>query len=134
MDSSVKQKFDSYPKDVSVLLTKLRDLIFTVAKQEGITKLTETLKWGAPSYISKIGSTIRIDWSAKNPTQYCVYFNCKTSLIETIKEIYGDTFTYKGNRVIVFEVEQEVPIKELAHCLSMALRYKKIKHLGLLGA
>jgi len=134
MDLSVKQKFASYPEDISVLLNRIRDLIFTVAKQDGISDITETLKWGEPSYISKIGSTIRFDWKAKYPDQYCIYFNCKTTLIETFKEVYSDTFTYEENRAIIFKKEQTVPFKELAHCISMSLRYKKIKHLDLLGA
>ena len=134
MDLSVQQKFNTYPESIAVLLNNLRDLILDVAKQDGITDLTETLKWGEPSFVSKVGSTIRIDWKAKYPEQYCIYFNCKTSLIETFKELYGDTFIYEGNRAIVFSVHQVVPHKELAHCISMSLRYKKIKHLVLLGA
>jgi len=134
MDSSVKLKFDTYPKNIHILLSKIRDLIFSVAKQDGISDLTETLKWGEPSYISKIGSTIRFDWKAKYPNQYCLYFNCNTSLIETFKEVYGDIFTYEGNRSIVFNIDQTLPVKELAHCISLSLRYKKIKTLSLLGA
>jgi hypothetical protein len=134
MNSSVKQKFETYPENIAVLLGKIRNLIFSVAKQEGITDLTETLKWGEPSYISKLGSTIRFDWKTKYPEKYCIYFNCKTSLIETFKEVYGDTFTYEGNRAIVFQINETVPLKEFTHCLSMSLRYKNIKHLSLLGA
>lgn len=134
MDLSVKQKFETYPDHISILLGKIRDLILIVAKQDGISDLTETVKWGEPSYVSKIGSTIRFDWKAKHPDQYCVYFNCKTSLVETFKELYGDIFTYEGNRAIVFKIDQVIPLKELAHCLSLSLRYKKIKHLNLLGA
>jgi hypothetical protein len=134
MDSSVKQKFETYPENISILLGNIRDLIFSVAKHDGITEITETLKWGEPSYISNIGSTIRFDWKAKYPDQYCIYFNCKTSLVETFKEVYGDTFIYDGNRSIIFTIGQNVPFDELAHCISMSLRYKKIKHLNLLGA
>jgi len=134
MDLSVKQKFTTYPEDVAVLLNVIRDLILDTAKEYGISDITETLKWGEPSYVSKVGSTIRIDWKSKYPDQYCIYFNCKTTLIETFKEIYGDTFTYEGSRAIVFQTKQVVPYKELAHCISMSLRYKKIKHLNLLGA
>ena len=65
MDLSVQQKFSTYPEDVSVLLNGLRDLIFNVAKQDGISDITETLKWGEPSYVSKVGSTIILDWKAK---------------------------------------------------------------------
>ena len=108
MELSVKRKFDSYPKGVSLQLNKLRDLIVSTAEENGIDELTETLKWGEPSYTSNLGSAIRFDWKPKNPDQYCLYFNCKTSLIETFREVYGDTLSYDG--------------------------YKKLKHLELLGA
>ena len=134
MDLNVKRKFETYPENISILLYQIRELIFGVAKQDGISDILETLKWGEPSYISHIGSTIRFDWKAKLPDQYCIYFNCKTSLIETFKEVYGDTFTYEGNRAIVLKIDQDLPLTELAHCISMSLRYKEIKHLNLLGA
>lgn len=134
MDSSVKQKFETYPENIAVLLNNIRNLIYSVAKQDGILDITETLKWGEPSYISKNGSTIRFDWKAKYPDQYCIYFNCRTSLVETFKEVYGDIFMYEGNRAITFQTNQSLPLKELTHCISMSLRYKKIKHLDLLGA
>ena len=134
MDLSVKQKFETYPENIYRLLSSVRELILTVAEQDGVLDLTESLKWGEPSYTSKIGSTIRFDWKAKHREKYCIYFNCKTSLIETFKEVYGDTFSYEGNRAITFKINQNLPFKELAHCISMSLRYKNIKHLVLLGA
>ncbi|MEH6455218.1 MAG: DUF1801 domain-containing protein [Cocleimonas sp.] len=134
MELSVKQKFETYPDDVSFLLHNIRDLILRVAKDEGILDLTETLKWGQPSYISNIGSVVRFDWSANLPDQYCIFFNCNTTLVETFKEVFGDTFMYEGNRAIVLKKEQTVPLKELEHCISLSLRYKKIKHLNLLGS
>jgi len=134
MELNVKRKFDSYPKSVFIALKNIRELIFSIAKQNGIEDLTETLKWGEPSYVSKIGSTIRIDWKAKYPQQFCIYFNCRTTLVETFRELYDDTFTYDGNRAIIFNLGSELPLKELAQCISMSLRYKKIKHLELLGA
>jgi len=133
MEQSVRNKFDSYPLSVATLLNELRDLIFHVAHQDGITDLKETLKWSQPSYISSIGSTLRFDWTPNKPLQYYVYFNCNTSLVETFKEIYGEVFQYEGKRAIVLTVGQQLP-SELAHCISMSLRYKKIKHLELLGA
>ena len=134
MEHSIKEKFSSYPTNISVLLTRIRALIFEVAKEDDIEEITETLKWNEPSYLTKKGSPLRFDWKDKYPQQYCLYFNCKTSLLETFKEIYGDTFTYEDNRAIVFKKNQVVPYKELAHCISMSFRYKKIKHLVLLGA
>lgn len=134
MDLSVKRKFESYPKHINPLLVNLRELILSVAKQDGVSDLTETLKWGEPSFVTKSGSTLRLDWKVKKPEQYCIYFNCNTSLVETFKEVYGDTFIFDGNRAIVFQVDDVIPLQALSHCISMSLRYKKIKHLPLLGA
>jgi len=134
MDRRVKEKFESYPTHIAEVINQIRALIFSVASQEGIDALEETLKWGEPSYIAKSGSTIRIDYKEDCPMQVCLYFNCKTRLIETFKEVYGDTFNYGGNRAIIFTLEQEIPVKALSHCISIALRYKTLKHLPLLGA
>lgn len=134
MDLTVKQKLDSYPRDVHIQLMRIRELIYHVAEQDGVGELTETLKWGEPSYNSKIGSAIRFDWKAKQPEQYCIYFNCKTTLVETFRELYGEVFKFEGNRAMVFTLGGYLPIKALSHCLSLSLRYKQIKHLALLGA
>ncbi len=134
MNSMVEEKFASYPADIAIILHTIRNLIFDVAQQQGIEALEETLKWGEPSYIAKTGSTIRFDYKTSNPGQVCLYFNCQTTLIETFKEIYQDTFLYAGNRAIILKTDQKLPTKELSHCFAMALRYKQLKHLDLLGA
>jgi hypothetical protein len=139
MDSRIKTKFDSYPETARLWLLEIRAAIFEVAAEESLGEITESLKWGELSYQSKAGSPIRIDWKAKSPHAISVYFNCKTVLVDTFKEIYQDTFIYAGNREIVFQIPddfslKELPILELKACLSMALRYHQIKHLPLLGA
>jgi hypothetical protein len=134
MDFTVKQKFETYPVHVSTSLSAIRMLILNTAKKNGIIELVETLKWGEPSYISKIGSTIRYDWKPKYPDEFRIYFHCQTKLVATFKEIYGDIFKYEGNRALIFKLSETLPTTALTHCISMALRYKKLKHLALLGA
>jgi hypothetical protein len=74
-----------------------------------------------------------MDWKANDPDFIKVYFHCQTSLIETFKEIYRDEFEYEGNRAIVIPLgaPESGP---LGHCLLMALKYHRLKHLPLLGA
>lgn len=134
MDARVKVKFDSYPEDVSIALGEIRHLILAVAEECGLHGVEEGLKWGEPSYRVKGGSTIRFDWKPKSANQYAVYFNCQTTLIETFKELYGEVFTYAGNRALVFRRGDTVPTKELKHCIAMTLNYHKLKNLPLLGA
>ncbi|MEO0525996.1 MAG: DUF1801 domain-containing protein [Bacteroidota bacterium] len=135
IDPEVISVFNRYPKAVLKDMVALRGLILEVADGlEEITSLEETLKWGEPSYLAKYGSTIRIDWKAKNPEQYAIYFKCTSQLVPTFKTLYTDKFSFEGNRALVFKLGSEVPKKELKHCIAMALRYHKIKHLPLLGA
>ena len=63
-----------------------------------------------------------------------MYFNCNSSLVDTFKEVYGDVFTFEGNRAIVFGDTEVLPVNELKHCISLALTYHRVKHLLLLGA
>lgn len=89
-------------------------------------EIEETLKWGEPSYLtskSKSGSTIRIDWKEATPENVYVYFNCKTTLIADIKDIYNDVFSYGGNRSLIFQVSNDLPVDELSGCIEMALTY-----------
>jgi len=132
-NAEAQKKFASYPADVREKLKYLRLVIFEVAKEENIEDVEETLKWGEPSYISKKGSTLRIDWKKKSPEHYSIYFNCNTKLISTFKEIYPETFNYVGNREISFRLDEALPIEELKLCISLALKYHEIKKLPLLG-
>ena len=52
-----------------------------------------------------------------------MYFHCQTTLVDTFKEIFRDDFKFEGNRAIVFEKTDQVPVKELRHCISLALTY-----------
>ena len=133
MEQAVEEKFNSYPSSARARLYEIRALIIDVAGSESIGELTETLKWGEPSYLSKNGSTVRMNWSARTPDVVSIYFNCNTILVETFKELFQNTFVFKGNREIVLPLLKDVPIAELRSCISMALRYHKIKHLPLLG-
>ena len=105
----------------------LRQLIFeTAAATEGVGELDETLKWGEPSYLTpktKSGSTVRIDWKKINEGQYAMYFKCTTNLVETFREKYPTEFKFGGNRSIIFNEEDEIPVKELSDCIALALTY-----------
>lgn len=130
----VKSVLDSYPELVQDKLLNLRNLIIETANEiEVLTHLEETLKWGEPSYLTKYGSTLRIDWKSKTPNQYAMYFKCTSKLVPTFKLIYKDSFNFEGNRAIVFDLEDNIPEKELKNCIKAALIYHKVKHLPNLG-
>ena len=118
--------FDAYPSELRNKLFLLRQLIFDVADDLTATGgLTETLKWGQPSYLtkSKSGTTIRIDQIKSEPTQYALYFHCQTTLVETFRQLFPDTFIYSGNRAILFNTQDKLAEDELRQCIEMALTY-----------
>ena len=133
-DPKVELVFKKYPVAAKNALLSLRRLILETAEEiEDIGKIEETLKWGEPSYLAKYGSTVRIDWKEKNPERVAIYFKCTSSLVPTFKAVYGKTFEFEGNRAILFDLNEDVPVSELKHCISLALTYHKVKHLPLLG-
>ena len=75
-----------------------------------------------------------MDWKEKKPDQVALYFKCTSKLVPTFKELYKDTFAFEDNRAIVFKLDDKLPEAELKQCISMALKYHKLKHLPLLGA
>ncbi len=134
-DPAVRAVFEAYPPPIRKKLLRLRRLICETAAAHGLLEgLQESLKWGEPSYLAKGGSAVRIDWKPKTPDRYAMYFQCQTSLVPTFREIHGEAFDFEGKRAIVFRRAQRVPVRPLKHCISLALRYHRLKHLPLLGA
>ncbi len=129
-NTEVAAVFAAYPKKMRTRLLFLRQLIFDVASGiEGVGEIEETLKWGQPSYLTlqtKSGSLIRIDQVKSNDEQYAMYFHCQTTLVDTYKEMYRNLFEFGGNRSILFNVKNKVPVEELSYCIALALTY----HLG----
>ena len=62
-----------------------------------------------------------------------MYFHCKTKLIDTFRELYRDKFKFEGDRAIVFDEDDDIPIEELKHCIALAMTYHSRKHLPMLG-
>ena len=130
--AEVARIFDRYPAAPQKALYQLRALILEVAKKENVD-CVESLKWGEASYACPQGSPVRIDWKEKHPKSISLYFNCNTSIVETIRALMGDRLDCVGNREIKLPLEQALPQDDLQLCLTMAMTYKKIKHLPLLG-
>jgi len=126
-DDDVLGVFDTCPSEQKTKLLALRNLIFEVAAEtSGVGRIEETLKWGQPSYLTadtKSGSTLRIGPYKGSDIRFALFVHCQTDLISTIKDHYGDTFTYEGKRALIFNANEDVPEVPLRHCISMTLAY-----------
>lgn len=133
-DPKVEAKFKQYPEHVRGKIEKLRSLVLEAAEEiDAINEVEETIRWGEPSYLVKKGSTIRMDWKENAPEQYAIYFKCTSKLVPTFRELYNYTFSFEGNRAIVFQLNDKIPEAELKNCIKAALRYHKVKGMELLG-
>lgn len=133
-NSKVDKVFANYPDNVRDKMLFLRKLVIETAEEtEGLKEIEETLKWGEPSFVTKSGSTLRMDWKEKTPDQYAMYFQCTSRLVETFRLVFVNKFQFEGNRAIVFQLNQKIPSNELKKCIKASLTYHNVKHLMTLG-
>jgi hypothetical protein len=133
INPEVAAVFKSYPQEIQSKLIFLRRLIYeTAAFLEEVGEIEETLKWGEPSYLtpkSKSGSTIRIAWKKAQKEQYSIFFKCTANLVPAFKEKFPQAFKFGGDRSINFNLNDDVPEKELKQCIALALTYHRNKKL-----
>ena len=107
----------------------LRELVLDIAAATpGVGEIEETLRWGEPAYLtsaSKSGSTIRMGPVKSNPSQYALYFNCKTTLVDPFRTLFPVELRYEGNRAIVLEAGEPPPLDALSFCIQAALTYHR---------
>ena len=122
----VSRAFDALPAPIGKRLLQVRALIFaTAAAHDEVGRLTETLKWGEPAYLTDetgSGSTIRLG-RVKDSEHPAILFNCKTTLVDTFRERFPDQFEYRQTRALLLSVAGALPKQALTVCLSLALTY-----------
>ena len=127
MTKEVAAVFARYPPALRARLQRLRKLILaTAAKVDGAGTVREALRWGQLAFLSKEGSTMRIDAVKGQPLRYALYFICHTDLVARFRELYPQ-LSYQGNRAILLDARAALPEDALRHCISMALTYRAKK-------
>lgn len=125
-DARVAAIFEAYPPALRKRLAALRELVFrTAAETDGVGRLTETVKWGQPSYLTEetgSGTTVRID-RLKAGDGYAIFFHCQSRLVDQFRQLYPDTFQFQDDRAIVFDATEALPSRELSHCIALALTH-----------
>jgi hypothetical protein len=123
----IRPLFDAHADDIRDRFVRLRDLILPVGENlEATGGITETLKWGQPSYLPKrprVGTTVRLGTLKSAPESPALFVHCQTRLIETFRRHYPDTFIYEGNRALLLRGDDPLPEAEIRHCVSLALTY-----------
>jgi hypothetical protein len=124
---AVAEVFRGYPKQVRKVALALRQMIYEVAENEGVGRITETLKWGEPAYLSKLGSTIRIGWRSAYPNECALFFICHTTLVSDFRSLFDGVLRFEGDRAILLRLDEPLPKEPLKICIGLALRYRTRK-------
>lgn len=123
----VAEVFARMPPEARERALALRSLVFEVAESRSeVGRLTETLKWGEPAYLTaetRSGTTVRIGWKPATPEHVQLYFHCRTTLVETFRSWFGDALSYEGNRAVRVPIDGPLPRACLEACLEEALTY-----------
>lgn len=119
----MQQAFDRFEGADRDGALALRDLILDEARSLGITNVNECLRWGQPSYISPIGTALRI--GAPKTGGFALHTHCQTSVIPEFEEQFGAEFTIEGSRAVHFQSESEIHPDKLRLMIAHALQYKR---------
>jgi hypothetical protein len=130
----VEKIFSTYPEEIKDRLLFLRQLIFQIAEEtKEIGDIEETLKWENPSYLTskpKSGTTIRLSKVRSKNDKYAISVHCQTTLVAEFKEIYSD-MEYDGNRSIILDINNNLPLDAVKHFILLALTYHYRKKHGI---
>ena len=127
MDEQINAAYDRFDDLVRKRLFEIRHLIFDIAGNHyEIGPVTETLKWGEPSYLtekSKSGTTVRLSNVKDRPGHCGIYVHCQTSLIGEFRDSFGDELEFSGNRAVLVDVNQPLNETLIKMFLYKALTY-----------
>jgi len=128
-EPAIEGLFSNYEEPYKSTLLEIRELIFATAeKNPEVGKLTESLKWGQPTYSTletKSGTPIRID--RFGDSNVAIFFNCHTVLVDRFREIFSKELIFSKNRAIIIDPLQKLQLAQLEFCISSALVYHKEK-------
>lgn len=72
-DKEFTNRVEAFPKHVRPTFDMLQALVHQVAQDSDVLKIHQTLKWGEPSFVTKHGSTLRMDWKEKSSSFFALY-------------------------------------------------------------
>jgi hypothetical protein len=119
---------NAWPAQAQQAFEACQSLFHRIATQADVGPLDESLKWGQPAWRPRkprTGSTLRLHWSEKTPTELSVYVDCKTDLAARMQTLYPDLLANDGRRRIVLNLNAPLPETALSHLAEMTFCYHR---------
>ena len=126
---NVASVVEAYPAAAQQRFHSIRRLIHREADRLEAGPLTETLKWGEPSFLteaSRTGTTIRLAWKSRSANEMGVYVHCQTSLVDGWRDRFPE-LKFDGNRALLLPLDDDLPEDALLACISDALTHHRRK-------
>ena len=121
---AVEQVFASAPTPIREGMHKLRDLIYEEASSvESGLSVSESLKWGQPSFVVQGGSPLRI--APRKDGGFALYAICQTSLIGDFAETFPGMDKIEGTRAVWFDGPSEIDPARHGLLIRHALTYHR---------
>ncbi len=117
-----------WPDPAANAFREIRTVILDAAAQAGAGPLSESLKWGQPAWRPtrpRQGSTLRLMWQDRSPQSLALYVDCKTTLAETMREIYPTEFEYEKNRGLHLRLDSPLPMQAIEHLARLTFTYHR---------
>ncbi|MEM1037860.1 MAG: hypothetical protein AAGI12_00145 [Pseudomonadota bacterium] len=134
MDAAVQKAFAALPPSASKILLQVRERILAQSTANAtIGPVTETLKWGQPSYLTEktqAGSTLRLS-TTKEDQKPAIFVHCQSGLADEIRDLYGDTLSVPDQRHVVLPHMMEDHAQTIDHVIALVLTHharKRSKH------
>ncbi|MBU2994530.1 DUF1801 domain-containing protein [Octadecabacter sp. 1_MG-2023] len=123
--NAVSAAFDAMHDVQRSGLLAIRGLIFEQAGALPVGRITESLKWGQPSYATpdtKAGTPIRL--GATKSGDLAVFTHCQTTVMSDFRALAPPEMKFDGNRAVHLSPDMPIPLAEITPLIRAALTYR----------
>lgn len=114
---------DAQHDNVRPALVRLRGLIYdVVGTVPGAGDVTETLKWGQPSYTVSTGTPLRLGVTKAGVP--ALFVHCQTRVVSEARAHLAADLEFEGNRAILVPQDTAFPEAALRQVIHAALSYR----------
>ena len=130
--AEVQPAFDEVTPPERAVLLQLRSLIYSnVSEIPEAGAVTETLKWGQPSYSVPTGTPIRLGLTSSGTP--ALFVHCQTSVVSDARPVFDGDVVFEGNRAVLVPVDQAFPEEVIGQIIHAALTYRQKTRSGRSG-